>query len=320
MILTAARAMGYPGPNPMARMLRTGRARAVGLLFSEPLSYAFDDATTIAFLRGVAQVCERVQSSLLILPVVDNAAASKTIQEAAVDGFIIYCLSDNSPVVPRVLERQLPVVAVDQADIPEVPSIGVDDRKGARQAADHLLGLGHRQLAILSLDLQPKQYRGLVDAGRRQNVSFHASALRLLGYEDALRDAGLDPLAAPVYECPNNSQENALQAALALLSKQPRPTGILAMSDRLALGALQAAERLGLRIPGDLSVIGFDDIPLAAQIRPALTTIHQPLVEKGVAAAELLLVEANPGSSRILSTALIVRDSTGPVPHLSSLS
>lgn len=318
-ILTAARTMGYPGPNPMARMLRTGRAGAVGLLFSEPLSYAFDDAAAIAFLRGVAQVCEQVKSSLLILPVIDDAAASKTIQAAAVDGFIIYCLPDDSPVVPRVLERQLPVVAVDHAYIPNVASIGIDDREGARLAAAHLLKLRHRQLAIMSLDLQMDHYVGPVDAERRADGSFRVSVMRLLGYEDALRAAGLDPMTVPVYECPNNSQGYACQNALALLSKEPRPTGILAMSDRLALGVLQAAEQLGLRVPEDLSVIGFDDIPLAAQIRPALTTIHQPLVEKGVAAAELLLVDTNPRGSRILETALVVRDSTGPVPHVSSL-
>jgi DNA-binding LacI/PurR family transcriptional regulator len=305
-VLTAAQEMGYPGPNPMARMLRTGRTGAIGLVFSEPLPYAFDDATAIALLQGVAQVCERVAASLLILPAVDNDAAENTVRNAAVDGFILYCLPTESPVVSQVLERRLPVVAVDQPNLTGVPSVGIDDRLAACQAATHLTELGHRRLAIISLGLHPDGYAGPVDARRRAQITFKGTALRLIGYEDAMRAARLDPLAVPVEECSSNSEDAAYQAAMVLLKRDPRPTGILAMSDRLAIGALRAAEQFDLTVPQDLSVIGFDDIPLAARVRPSLTTIHQPLVEKGVVAAELLLGETKRAHANLLSTRLIV--------------
>ncbi|MDX1655564.1 MAG: substrate-binding domain-containing protein [Candidatus Competibacteraceae bacterium] len=312
-ILSAARKLGYTGPNPVARMLRTGRAGAVGLLFSEPLTYAFDDPTTLAFLQGVGQVCARVQSSLLILPVVDNANAVQTIQQAAVDGFIIYCLPDDSPVVAQVLERRLPVVAVDQA-IQGVPTVGIDDRQAARLAAEHLLALGHRRLGVLALDLQADDHFGPVAKERRMTPNYRVTAQRLKGYEEALGAAGIDLHSLPLWECPGNDSGRALEAARNLLDTHPRPTGLLAMSDRLALGVLEAARERGLEVPRDLSVVGFDDIALASQLTPTLTTIHQPLVEKGVVTAELLLEGTGEATSRQLEVQLVVRDSSGPPP------
>lgn len=312
-ILATARELGYAGPNPMARKLRTGRAGAIGVLFFKPLTYALNDPTALAFLQGVGQVCERVQSSLLILPVMDNQSAAETVQQAAVDGFILICLPDDNPVVGRVLERRLPVVAVDQANIEGVPSVSIDDRGAARAAGRHLLELDHRQLAILALRLHPDGYFGPVDAARRAYSEFRITAQRLWGYEDALREAGLDPYGPPVWECPGNQPEYARRAARALLTGTSGPTAVLAMSDQLAIGLLQAAEELGLKVPEQVSVVGFDDIPLASQIRPTLTTIRQPLVEKGILAAELLLQEGGQGESRWLTTELVMRESSGPV-------
>ena len=313
-ILEAARELGYPGPNPMARKLRTGRAGSIGLLFSEPLPFAFADPTAIALLQGVAQVCERYQSGLLLIPVVDAVQGTKLVAEAAVDGFLIYCLPEVSPVVPLALERGLPVVAVDQRGLDDVLSVGIDNQQAARQAAEHLLALGHRRIAVLSLDLRDDLHAGPLTPERRRHAEYQTTMMRLESYEATLRAAGVDIAAMPVLECPNNSDVHARRLSRALLSGPERPTAILAMSDRLALGALQAAEDLGIPVPGALSVIGFDDIPLATQIRPTLSTIHQPLVEKGVIAAELLLEPPARPRHRLLPTRLVVRDSTGPAP------
>ena len=313
-ILRTAEALGYPGPNPMARMLRTGRTGSIGLLFGDTLPYALDDDTSIALLKGLARVCEKRRCGLLLLPVVDNAAAAQAVRAAAVDGFILYCLPDGSPVVPQVLERRLPVVTVDSVFVEGVPSISIDDRAGAQQAATHLLELGHRRLAILSLDLQTEEHFGAVTRQRRSEIHYRPTALRLEGYGAALLEKGLDPWRVPVFECPGNSEMHARRATLELLKGPRPPTGILAMSDRFAIGAFQAALQLGLQVPGDLSVVGFDDIPAAAQFRPALTTVRQPLVEKGIAAAEMLLKKRAPATSHVLDTGLIVRESTGPAP------
>lgn len=157
-------------------------------------------------------------------------------------------------------------------------------------------------------------------------------------------EAGLDFNKVPIVECPpRNSEDDAFEVALTLLKQDPRPTGILAMCDILAIGALRAAEHLGLSVPKDLSIVGFDDIPLASVIRPSLTTIQQPLIEKGAIAAELLfgisipdrdshktatattdkiphfviVFDLNENRHKVLETKLVVRESSGPAPiHL----
>ena len=312
-ILETARKLGYCGPHPVARVLRTGRAGAIGLLFPGSLPYAFDDPTTLAFLQGVGKVCERFSSALLLLPVLDNPAAIETVQQSVVDGFLIYSLPDPRPAVDRVLERRLPVVAVDQAIMHNIVSVNIDDRGAACEAAEHLLDLGHRRLAIMALDLIPDGHSGPFDLGRRQLVQYSVTAQRLRGYEDALKNREIDLNTVYFWECPNNHPRGAYQAATQLLRQEPRPTGILAMSDRMAIGVLEAARDLGIDVPRELSVVGFDDIPLVSQHPFALTTVHQPSMEKGEIAAELLLNRAQ-GASRLLPTKLLVRASTGPVP------
>jgi DNA-binding LacI/PurR family transcriptional regulator len=318
-VLAMAKQMDYPGPNPMARMLRTGEVGAIGLVFSESLSYAFSDPVAIAFLQGVSSVCERVRSSLLIVPTfmpgtmqtTVGQAAQATIQQVAVDGFILYSEPQDSVAAAQVLERKLPTVAVDCPRFQDVSSVNIDDRHAAYEAAAHLLRLQHRRLAILTMELKTDHYEGAVDSQRIQQAVYANSLARLRGYQDAIQEAGIDPQSVPIEERLNR-EDNGFAAALHLLQQQPRPTGILAMTDRLAIGAMRAAEALGLRVPQDVSIVGFDDIPLAAQVRPRLTTVRQPSVEKGRVAAELLLNSGRRAVTRILSTELVVRDSSAP--------
>jgi DNA-binding LacI/PurR family transcriptional regulator len=310
-VLATARELGYAGPNPMARMLRTGRAGAIGVVFSDRLTYAVTDPAAVAFLQGIALVCEQEEAALLILSAIDEDAARRVVRQAAVDGFIIYCLATETGVIHAMLERGQPVVAVDEPGFVDGPGVGIDDRAGARQAAEHLVGLGHRRIAIISMETRPDGYIGPLDAARRAGSVYAVTDDRLAGYEDGLAAAGLDPAALRIEERPCNSPRAAHEAALVLLAERPRPTAILAMSDQFALGALEAAQGLGLRVPEDLSVVGFDDIPNAARSNPPLTTVHQPLVEKGRIAAELLFGRRE-GSSIVLPTRLVVRASTAP--------
>lgn len=309
-VMEAAKALGYPGPNPMARMLRTGRAEAIGFVFEDSLSYAFEDPTAIAFLQGVAKVCEKAGHSILVTPASNPDSARATIRAAAVDGFIIYCLSRDHPIVDAVLERRLPVVAVDLGTIPGVPSVGIDDRAAAAIAARHLLELGHRRFGIIGLELQNDGYVGPVTEERRANVAFPICLERILGYEDSLEAAGLPAGSWAIEECCGNQEQSGVDAALKLLSAPDRPTALLAMSDRLAIGAMKAARLLGLNVPEDLSIIGFDDIPMASRIDPGLTTIRQPLVEKAAEAARMLLDTETAPESLVLPTELVVRGTT----------
>lgn len=314
-IMAAARAMGVHGPNPAARMLRTGKAEAIGLLFHETLPFAFDDPAAVGMLRGVASACEKARSGLLILPAVKSPASRSAIHRAAVDGFLVYGFLNGAEAWAPLLRRGLPVVAIDNQVPDGVPFVGIDDRGAARKVAQHVLGLGHRRLGIISLEAAVDGYVGPLDAARRAKMTFRTSADRLAGYAEAITAAGLDPDSVPIEERPASSEANGRDAGLALLRRPDRPTAILAMSDRLAIGVIEAARSLNLRVPEDVSVAGFDDIRRAALVRPALTTIRQPLFDKGATAASLLLGAVADGatltsSRHLLPTELVVRGST----------
>ena len=309
-VLDAAEALGYPGPDPVARRLRTGRAGAVGVIFSELLRYQFMDPTAPAFLRGVALGMQEDPLGLLLVP--DSrfrGESARTVREAAVDGFIIYSTAQNDPRVEAALARRLPIVTVDQPRGAQTPFIGIDDRAAARSAAEHLRGLGHERVAVLSFVTTLDPAAGLV---------LDLTVERLEGYEEGLGDAWKPSL---VRTCRPNAPEPARAATLELLREPDPPTAILAMSDILAIGALEAAAEAGVSVPESLSVVGFDDSPGAAHTHPPLTTIAQPHEEKGRLAVEWLLEEVARGGGRsrrkrraILPTELMVRESTAPRP------
>lgn len=305
-ILDVAQGMGYAGPNPVARVLRTGRANTIGIVFSDPLLYLFTDPVAIALLQGVAAACEASRTGVLILPADAPEAAAARVREAVVDGFLVYCHEEASPVVDALAVRGLPVVGVDLDHLALGPVVTIDDRGGAAAAACHLIGLGHRDLAVMALASERELHHD-----HRRLARFKPVRDRLAGYRDAMAEAGLDPGSLHVVEEPQNDPTAAEAVALKLLRRRVRPTAILAMSDVLAVGVLRAAQRLGLAVPDELSVVGFDDIPLAIDLKPPLTTVRQPLVEKGRIAAAILLGTAA-ALDRPLPTELVVRGSTAP--------
>lgn len=310
-VLEVARELGYTGPHPAARVLRTGRTGTIGLLFYDTLAYAFSDQAAIEFLRGVAEVCGREHAGLLILPAEEPGVLAQKVREVMVDGFIVYCLPEDSPVIEALLARGLPMVGVENPSFGVGRQILIDDRGGALAAGQHVLGLGHRHVGVVSLAMAPDGYRGPVDAARRAAARYRDTAMRCDGYLEALAAAGLQPVG--VEEEPENDAEAGAAAARRLLAQRPRPTAILTMSDVLALGVLHAASEAGLEVPGELSVVGFDDVPMAAALRPPLTTVRQPLQEKGRLAAWRLFEGAERGTD-MLPTELVVRGSTGPAP------
>jgi len=307
-VLAAADELGYPGRDPAARRLRTGRAGALGLIFAERLGYQFTDPAAPAFLRGVAVGIEDEPLGLLLIP--DSRRreeAARTVREAAVDGFIIYSTPQNDPRVDAALARRLPVVTVDQPRGAETPFVGIDDRAAARSAAEYLRGLGHERVGVLSF---------VTTLDPAASLALDLSVERLLGYEEGLGGAW-DP--SLVRTCRPNAPEPARVAALDLLRLAEPPTAIVAMSDILAIGALQAAAEAGVAVPEELSVVGFDDSPVAQQASPPLTTVSQPQEEKGRLAARYLLEEVEGGAAAsgrtrdtILPTELVVRGSTAP--------
>lgn len=317
-ILAAAAELGYPGPDPVARGLRRQRAGAVGVLFAERLSYAFSDPAAVQVLDGIAGALEPAGLGLLLVP--GRADDLTTVQQAMVDGFIVYSMLEDDPLVTAALRRRLPTVLLDQPPRADAPSITVDDVDGARQAADLLLGLGHRRFAIITdrLDEGRPGEASLRPPHERAEASFFVTRRRFQGYREALAAQGLAWEEVAIVERPENSEAEGAAAMPALLASPARPTAVLCITDRLALGALDAAQQAGLVVPRDLSIIGFDDIPPAAGAAPPLTTLRQAHREKGRLAGEALVgrLRGEAVAERTdLPVQLIVRGSTGPAPR-----
>lgn len=311
-VFETAKRLGYSGPNPAARGLRRGETGVIGLVYPDRLSYAFTDPAAALFIQGVAQEVEARGLSLLLIGAFTLAKGVSPVGNANVDGFIVYAFPEGDPLFAEMLARALPSVLVDDADIAGLPTVLVDDEAGAREAAKHLLELGHRHLGVVSLELDPESKGELVGSERQIQASYRPTRMRLSGYRKAVAAAGLEwQRDALVYESFENSVAEGFRAAQTLLAQSPRPTGILAMSDQLALGVLEYAKAQGVRVPEDLSVVGYDDA-LLVQGTPALTTVHQPHVEKGRHAARSLiaLLAGEEAESVTLETKLIVRDST----------
>jgi DNA-binding LacI/PurR family transcriptional regulator len=317
-ILEAADQLGYRGPDATARMLRTGSTGTIGLVFTEDLRYVFNDPNTTLFMRGVAETSALAGTGLALLPVPAGMDVADTaLGTTPADGYLIFSVADGHPALPSVLRRDVPVVIVDEPDLGGQTSfVGIDDRRGGRLAADHLTRLGHRRFAVLvhRLDADPRRRQLRVDQVR--TAALRVVRERVAGLLDGLEESGLDPHEVVIWEAGDNGPDAGRDAASELLAAHPEPTALFCTTDQLAIGATQAAAAAGRRVPDDLSVVGFDDIPRAATWEPALTTIRQPLVEKGRAAAELLLAQVQSGSAiRIdLPIELVVRDSSAPPP------
>lgn len=310
-ILEKARELGYPGPDPLARGLRQGRAGALGVLYDTWPSYVFEDFSAVGFLQGLSGATGRAFMGLLLVPRPwpEEGAA---LDAALADGFVVYSVSDGDPQLPLALARR-PTVIVDQPRLADVPFIGIDDERAAASAAEHLLELGHRRIAILSFALVRDGREGFADPDRQRGATYAVTRARLSGYRKAITATGLAWENIDVYEC--HYPPRADDAVRQLLARRPRPTALLATSDTLALAAQRAAHEEGLRVPGDLSIIGFDDLPRARMANPPLTTVRQPHIEKGRCAGELLLKLISGQSAQTAQTLpaeLVVRGSAGP--------
>jgi DNA-binding LacI/PurR family transcriptional regulator len=313
-VLEAAKRLGYPGPDPLARSLRTRRAGAIGLVLTEALSYAFRDPAAVKFLEGLAQACEDAKTGLLLVPAVPGAGTDPALAGAAsVDGFVVYSLPQGDPHLEAVLARPLPTVIVDEPlDIPDVDWVGIDDRVSATQVGEHVAGLGHTRVGIVCTRIGPERRDGPVSVERQLASSYDVVRLRLTGIIDGL---GLPRESVPVYESWTHSLESGEATARQLLDEHPEVTALICTTDILAMGALRAAAARGLAVPGQLSITGFDDVPEAAQL--GLTTVAQPHAAKGRAAWELLSRESRDDTAsvrEVLETELMIRKTTAPPP------
>jgi DNA-binding LacI/PurR family transcriptional regulator len=315
-VLATARRLGYPGPNPAARSLRSQRAGAIGLLFTEQLSYAFSDPYSVGMLAGLSEVAEEHRTGLLLIPLPssdastpeDEALAADTMRQAVVDGVVAYCVDADHPARKVALERGLPMVSTIDIDDDRQGYVLIDEDGAAKSLGRHLRDLGHRRVGIIVDSRHAPGQPGLVRPEDEAEL-YVDSRLRLEGLRTAL---GPEAQVTAVY-AGHNSHEAGMHAAAWLLDRRDRPTAIAAISDVMALGSIQAAQQRGLVIGRDLSVTGFDDVPAAATA--GLTTVRQPIADKGRLLGRMLLDPDFTQRRVVLDTELVVRSSTGPAPH-----
>lgn len=304
-ILDVADELGYV-PDPVARSMNTGRTGALGVLVPQPIHEIIRNPFLPEFLEGVGEVCTKAGFSLMIVPPLEGSMR-RAIANAAVDGFLTLGLEPFRATMLVLRHRGVPYVMVDSDPIDGVPAVNVDDEGGARAAMIHILQSGHRDIAILA-----------IRSGKQGRYQEYTGTLRrrMNGYLSALAEFGiaLDGHRVRLVECASTARGG--RSGFGRLWKAGhRPTALVAMSDIIAIGAMDAARKLGIRVPEDLSVVGFDDIPLASLVYPPLTTVSQPLRRRGRLAADLLVksIESKlEPSHHVLPTRLVTRASVRP--------
>jgi LacI family transcriptional regulator len=290
----AIRQLSYV-PSQRARSLAVGRTQLLGMIVLDVVS-----EWVWPLIRGAGREAERLGYQVLLRTT--GAGRVADLPDPQLDSDLLDGLIIVSWRVPLAFSRQLarrgyPVVLIDAFERPsEIAWVSSQDREGARQATRHLTGLGHRRIAFISGGAEP-----------------YLAQERLAGFQQGLQEAGLR-LTDVVHG--DFSRPSGYRLARRLLRRKRPPTAIFAANDLMAIGALDAAGELGVAVPAQLSVVGFDDISSAGHIRPALTTVARPYEEMGARAVQQMVeaVHAPPRARPVrqldLPTHLVVREST----------
>ena len=312
-ILAAADELGYR-PSPLARRLARQRTDQIGLVVPQSTHDIFANPFLPELVRGIGDVCDDEGIAVVIVPPV-GGSIGRAVGSALVDGLILLGLVPNHPDLDVVRRAGTPLVGLDIDDVTDFDVISTEDERGAAIAAEHLYGMGHRDVAVVLI---------AEHADSPIDVQHGISGRRLAGIR---RGFGLAPGSD---ESPDGttrlrilstfvSEEGGRAALAAILAddEDDGPTAVMTMSDVTAIGVLAAAHDAGLDVPRDLSVVGFDDIPAASWTRPRLTTVHQPIREKGRRAAHRLISAIRSGTEHrpvveVLPTRLVVRGTSAP--------
>lgn len=296
-VLTAIAELDFV-PNSSGRRLSMGKTHTIAVVIP-----FFTLASQFERLRGVMSVIADTDYDISLFAVETVPQRNKVLQtvprRGRVDGLLVFSLNPTKSDLRRICQEEVPTVLV-EASHPELPHIFLDDVTAAQNAVEYLVNLGHQKIAYISGYLEDP-------------FGSFFSRNRYVGYCQALKAAGL-PI-NPSYHCQGwHSRQEGRKLALELLRLPDPPTAIFAFSDELALGVLEAARDLGLQVPKDLSVIGYDDIELAHFAQ--LTTVRQHLFESGVQGVDLLLDVINHSHNLLqptriqLSTELVIRQTT----------
>ncbi len=334
-ILTIVKEMGYV-PDPVARTLTTKRLGALGLLLPQPISEALRNPYLCEIIRGIGSACEARELSLTMLPPV-RGKIIEAARRSFVDGILTIGVGADHEVVELLHRRHVPFVTIDGSPSDMTINVGIDDEDAAYRLMKYLIGLGHRKIAIFALkpdifgmagdhfSLVSKERmdgfcRALMEAGCAVEGDSSGRCRSGTGIrppveeftDGRLRCDALWRVTSSQVECSRSGGESAARELLTGVPASARPTAIVAMADVVALGVMDTCYRLGIGIPGEISLVGFDDIPEAALANPPLTTLRQPGTEKGRVAAEMVLdiLDGGEVSHRRLEADLVVRAST----------
>ncbi|WGW13951.1 LacI family DNA-binding transcriptional regulator [Saxibacter everestensis] len=289
-VLTAARALGYAGPDPSARSLRRGKAGALGVVLGEHLTYAFDDPQATAFLAGVAEVCAEQGQAMTILPVTDASTDGARISAAAVDGYVLWTMEDGAPVLDAAIATGRPVVVHGGPPAAGARVVGIDNRAAARDIG-RLVFAAATTPAVLSFPLTGARGAAILAGPDPHRATFPVTRERLLGFRDAAGDVGANWADVLVAVCSTNDAREAQTMATDLLSRDRRPDALATMSDELASGALRALAAAGLHVPSAVAVTGWDDADAARTL--GITTVAQSMREQGAACAQQALTQTS---------------------------
>lgn len=298
-VLTAAAALGYAGPDPRAASLRLGRSGIVGVVLGGELRYAFLDPVTTAMMDGLSDALAADSAGILLLRDDPQGDEAPPITEAPVDAVVLIgCSGRTRAALDTARQRGLPVVVIEGDAGEGVPQITLDNREASAQISRYVFQLGHTNVATVTLALDAERERGPITAERVAAATVDVTLHRLAGFREVYPDADGVTAAASLADEGMIAARSLLTDASGAL-RADRPTAIVAQSDLLAVGVIRAAEELGLRVPEDLTVVGFDGINADGLGSLKLTTVAQPAVAKGRAAGEqvIRMLAGEPGES-----------------------
>lgn len=298
-VLEAARALNYV-PAAAGKTLSSGKTQTLGLMICQA-DHLLTDAFIPQVIYGMNEVSREHGYKVLVEPVEDVArpdAYTSLVHAKQIDGLIVLNLRSHDPQLLRLIDEEFPVVLIGELEHPKAYCVTTEGAEAAERAVTHLVGLGHRRIAYISY--APEGYFGALN--------------RLEGYQQALRAANI-PFDPSLVRYGAYSAESGYEAMRSLLSTTPDLTAVFAGNDTIAFGAMTALHQRGLRIPEEVAVVGFDDLPMAAFATPPLTTVRTHAVEQarhaGTMLVELMAGKAVAKRRVEVATELVVRRSCG---------
>lgn len=284
-VLAACQEMGYAGPNKAARSLRRGKTNIIALVLPDNLEYMVTDPVACQLMQGVAKVTKDSEANLLLF-----SGSNDSVNEVVdfVDGFICYGSPRNQALLKQLSQINKLVVTID-FDIENAPSVNIDNTQAAYKSALLALDKAVKNPAILGLRLVDVEHTCVVGDNQLLDSEYSISHRRLDGYLQAIEQVGLSISNEAIWNIPESTHECAIIAVQEALNAPQRPDVLLCMSDIIALTAMQEALRLGIRIPEDIRVVGFDGIDITKRYHPTLTTVQQFSANKGEIATRMFL-------------------------------